>query len=559
MASRSLLIVAASLTTLAMRPLPQNQTAVPAPLPAPTAAIRGRIFAADTGRPLRRARVTVWAPDLDNSTHTASTDLDGHYEIKELPAASYLVSVSRSGYLSLNYGQRRPFEQGTPLRVEDRQLVDNVDFQLPHMSSVGGVITDEVGESISGVRVFLMRSSYFEGRRRLVPVGGNAITDEAGQYRILNVPPGTYYLMAMLRDTWTITENGVDHTVAYAPTYFPGTNNFNEARRVTVGIGQQFAGTDFSMTPGGAASISGRALDSHLRPLWGETVYVSQEFRSLDGRNEVRAGGDAPVEADGTFILKNLPPGEYKLRMHVPNDRGPTEDMATTVVVNGINVTDVLLMTSVGWSMTGQIVAESGMAPTFAPTRVRMAARLVSGDVDPRTGGNQGVAQVRDDWTFSLANVFGAARLRVNLPDGWTVEAVLYNGRDIADQILEAKSGEQLAGVQVVVANRVTQVLGQLTDDRGAPLTDGTIIVFSSDSEKWAEDSRFVRAARPDQQGQFRIRNLPAGEYLAVAITYVPDGMWNDPEYLESIRRYGQKLTLTEGSSQAVALKLTNP
>src|SRR5437762_3021613 len=121
-----ILIGAASLTALAMRPLPQtNQTTTTAttPLPVPTAAIRGRILAADTGRPLRRARVTVWAPDLDNSTHTANTDLDGRYEIKELVAASYMVSVSRSGYLSLSYGQRRPLEQGTPLRVLDRQLV----------------------------------------------------------------------------------------------------------------------------------------------------------------------------------------------------------------------------------------------------------------------------------------------------------------------------------------------------------------------------------------------------------------------------------------------------
>ena len=83
--------------------------------------------------------------------------------------------------------------------------------------------------------------------------------------------------------------------------------------------------------------------------------------------------------------------------------------------------------------------------------------------------------------------------------------------------------------------------------------------MFSSDAEKWAEDSRFVRATRPDQQGQYRISGLPPGEYLAVAVDYVQEGMWNDPEYLESLRRAAQKFTLGEGSSQAITLKLSTP
>jgi hypothetical protein len=83
--------------------------------------------------------------------------------------------------------------------------------------------------------------------------------------------------------------------------------------------------------------------------------------------------------------------------------------------------------------------------------------------------------------------------------------------------------------------------------------------VFASDPEKWSDDSRFVRSVRPDQDGKYQIRGLPPGEYLAVAIDYVEEDMWNDPEYLESIQRYGQKLMLDEAGSQTVALKLTSP
>ena len=113
--------------------------------------------------------------------------------------------------------------------------------------------------------------------------------------------------------------------------------------------------------------------------------------------------------------------------------------------------------------------------------------------------------------------------------------------------------------VQLVLTDRVTNVIGQVTDARGAPATDGTIIVFAADAERWLDPSRFIRAGRPDQQGNFQARGLVPGEYLAAAIGYVEDGMWNDPEYLESIRRFAQKVTLGDGESRTIVLKLVNP
>jgi hypothetical protein len=35
--------------------------------------------------------------------------------------------------------------------------------------------------------------------------------------------------------------------------------------------------------------------------------------------------------------------------------------------------------------------------------------------------------------------------------------------------------------------------------------------------------------------------------------------MWNDPEFLESLRRYAQRLTVADASAQAIALKLVSP
>lgn len=530
-----------------------------------TAIIRGRVFASDTSRPLRRARIALSAPELGPDGRTTSTGTDGRYEIKDLPAGRYNLTVVRAGYLQLRYGQRRPLEQGKPLQILDKQLVDNVDFSLPRMSLITGRLTDEVGEPISGATVFAMRSMYFEGRRRLVPagIGINPQTDDAGQYRILGLVPGTYFVQASMRDTWTVNEGGVEQTLGYAPTYFPGTTSAADARRVTLGVGQEAATTDFSLIPGRAARISGTVVDSHGRPATGQSVNLSQEFRSPNFGSMFMFGGSA-VAADGTFTMKNVAPGAYKLmaRVSTPGIMPGTqvqEAAALPIEVNGIDIDNVMLVTSSGWSASGQITDENGAVPSLARDRIRLVGRPLSGDTDPRIGGAPDNGRVKDDWTFSVGGVFGPARIRVTLPDGWMVKAILHDGRDVADTIFDLKSGEELSGLQVMISNKVTDVTGQLTDDKGAPLSDGTVIVFAADAEKWAEDSRFVRSARPDQQGQYQIKGLPPGEYLAVAVDYVQEGMWNDPEYLESIRRYGQKITLTDGATQPISLKIVTP
>jgi hypothetical protein len=74
-------------------------------------------------------------------------------------------------------------------------------------------------------------------------------------------------------------------------------------------------------------------------------------------------------------------------------------------------------------------------------------------------------------------------------------------------------------------------------------------------TSRWSDHSRWVRAVRPDQQGRYQIQGLPPGDYLAIAKDYVEEGSWNDPEYLESLRRDAQRRTLCEAESRSLSLK----
>jgi len=577
-----LTIVFALMSMSAVQPPPNAQGAPPrdarAPVQTGTAVVRGRVVAGDSGKPLRRARITLTGPELGREGRSTSTSLDGRYEIADLPAGRYTIRVTRSGYLPLQYGQRRPLEPAKPIQLLDRQALDRVDFSLPRASVISGQITDELSEPVADVTVFAMRSSYFQGRRRMVPAGPPARTDDAGEYRLTGLTPGAYYVMATLRETWTVAENGVQRMMGYAPTYAPGAASLTDARRVTVAVGQSAGNNNFALMPGTAATVSGTAVDSLGQPLVNRNVMLMQELVGPNG-GIMMGGGNASTTADGAFTIRNVSPGTYRLVAQATRDtqsaRGTVLEIATQMVtLDGADVSNLSLATSMGWSIAGTVIADTGAPPDAPAGRFGVAARLVDPDgafgpggappPPPPPGAAGGGAipdsgRVRDDWSFNVVSVFGAARVRAIVSDGWTVKAILHDGRDISDTPVEMKSGETLTGVQVVVSNQVTTVSGQLLDDRGAPLVDGTVIVFADDSSRWSDDSRWVRAVRPDQQGRYQIKGLPPGEYLAVAVDYVEDGSWNDPEYLESIRRHGQHLTLREAETRSLSLKPVAP
>jgi hypothetical protein len=166
---------------------------------------------------------------------------------------------------------------------------------------------------------------------------------------------------------------------------------------------------------------------------------------------------------------------------------------------------------------------------------------------------------VRDDGTFVLAGLFGRERIRANLPAGWTLKAVLRDNRDVTDEPFELRGGDRQSGMQLVLTDRMTTVTGRVTDDKNMPIAEGTVLVFHRDAEKWPDEARYLRAVRPDQQGQFDITGLPPGEYLAVALAYLQDGRWNDPEYLESLRRLAERVRLDDGATASISLKLVSP
>jgi hypothetical protein len=528
---------------------PQMPARDAAPEPTGTAVIRGRVVAADLGTPLRRAQVRLSSAEVRVMRMT-STDGEGRYEFRDLPAARYNLQASKGGYVSVQHGQRRVLEAGRPIQLGDGQVQDKVDVVLPRGGVIAGRITDEFGEPVADAMVHASTYRYISGRRRLAPAGPPRASNDIGEYRLFGLPPGEYYLSAVAR-SMSFGDSQSDDTSGYAPTYYPGTVSIAEAQRISVGVGLE-AHADFMLIPTRTARITGVVVDSAGKPYAGGMIMVmpaNPESGMMFG-----AGG-SPIKPDGSFSISNLAPGEYILNVRpMGGPMGEGEFASVPVTVSGADMTGLTIRTGLGATVRGRIVTDGG-APTFRPEMVRVMATPAAPDPGPIMG--RAPSQAKEDWTFELRGLSGKCLFRATSPPGWMLKAVHLDGVDITDTPTDLTGVTEVTGLEITLTNRLTHVTGGVTDDRGAALKDYSVVVFATDPERWGGQSRFLRSARPDQDGRFQIQGLPAGEYFAVAVEYIQLGDWMDPEVLEQLRFRATRFSLGDGENRNLDLRLS--
>ena len=530
----------------------------PAELPKGTAVMRGQVLAADNGSPIRRAQVRVVSAEARDA-RIATTDAQGRFEIKELPAGRYTMTASKGGFVSLQYGQRRPSESGTPIELGDGQTIDKLAVALPRGSVIGGRVTDEFGEPVANATVVAMRYGYVAGGRSLMPAGGASsrdTTDDLGHYRLFGLPPGEYYVSATLRTGGPEITDPMGEPSGYAATYFPGTSNLAEASRVTLAVSQENTNVSFGLIATRLVEVSGQVITSVGSPA-ANSIVVLQPGTAAGVRNAMQGGAYSRTDLAGTFRLTNVAPGRYQVQART-GLRGDGEMAKLDLTVGADDVEGVTLVMAPGARATGIVVSDTGEPIDFRPQQLQIAARLTNADASTIGMGAAGVARVADDWSFELTNLTDARFVRAATPQGWTLKSVMLNGQDIIDSPMEFAPGRTVPGLQVVLTKKVSALSGQVADTKGQPVIDATVVVFPDDEKLWTYQSRFIKAARPDQQGQYRLTALPPNEhYLAVAIQGLEDGQAGDPEFLATIKDLATTFSVAEGETKAVDVKLS--
>jgi hypothetical protein len=534
-----------------MRAQPQRADA-----PRGSAVLRGQIVAADNGSPIRRAQVRVASPDARES-RIATTDAQGRFEIKELPAGRYTISASKGGFVSLQYGQRRPSESGTPLELGDGQMIEKITIGLPRGSVLGGRITDEFGEPVANASVVAWRFAYAAGTRRMQPAGQNGrdTTDDQGQFRLFGLPPGEYYVSATLRTGGPEVTDPMGEVSGYANTYFPGTANVAEATRVTLAVSQENTTVNFGLIATRLVKVSGQVLMSDGGPA--SNGMVTLRPSDAQGRPAIamqQGGSGARIEANGTFRMSNVAPGRYQVQARAGGNR-EFELARMDLTVGSDDVDGLTFITAPGAVVNGTVTSDTGEPFDFRPQQLQVAARPASPDAG---GPGAAGARVGDDWTVSLRNVLDEVFVRTQVPQGWTLKSVFLGSSDITDAPMQFPPGQTVNGLHIVLTKKISNLSGAVTDSRGNPVLDATVVVFPSDETLWMYQSRFIKAARPDQEGRYRLSALPAStSYLIVALQGLEDGQAGDPELLSAVKGLATKFEIGDGETKALDIKLS--
>jgi carboxypeptidase family protein len=510
-----------------------------APPASGTAVVRGRVLAdGATPRPLSRVEVHAIAAPL-KINRGAMTDADGRYEIADLPAGRYTISLARANYVRASYGQRRPLGPGAPIDVANGQTVRLDDVVLQRSGAITGRILDEFGDPATGALVSPMRWAFGNGERRMQPFGSSATADDRGEYRLFGLAPGQYFISATMRRITAQSDTAAERS-AYAPTYYPGSNNTAEAQRLTVAPGQTISGINMMLVPIGASRVAGTAVDANGRPLAGMNVF-------LYGQSGMQFQANTTVHADGTFTFGGVPPGSYTV---MANTFGPDDSAMTEVAVNGSDVTDVQLVTVKASVVRGRVVFEPGEIKPPAASAIGISLMNANRS---RSG------RARDDRTFEINVPAGHATVRASAfgAEAWSIKRVVTaDGADVIDAGVDIPANGSIDGIVVVMTSRQPELSGSVADDIGAKVRDSLVVLFAQDSALWKPPSRYIAVARPDQDGVFHVR-VPPGDYFAAAFEGTDQSIpANDPDILQQLREHAMRFSVAEGEKRMLTVPL---
>jgi len=423
--------------------------------------INGRITDINTGEGIADAYISVYGPS-SNSTYSNDS---GYYHMS-LIDGTYTVSVSADLYYSY-YGQAI---------ISGNQVT--FDVALDRSGSFSGTVSNDQGGIMRDVLVLAHNESGY--------VYGYGFSDAQGHYVVGGLPTGNYKA--------SISKNG------YLMQWYDDASVADSASVIAVTDGFDTPGIDFHLSKGG--SISGRVVDHEGRPVGNVFIDV---FDSLYNQRSYSTTDDS-----GYYAATGLTTGSYIVRATSEFYFDQWYDGASSYYnATPVNVTtneetpEINFTLLMGGSISGTVNNKSSAAIEGAFITVLDSADnyyypVAYGYTDQ--SGAYVVHRLQPQHNlYVMADADGYAWRwydNVSSPDSAT--AIVLSEQELREHI----------DFTLPVAASIS---GTVLDDLGAPIPYAGI---------YAEDGTTSYYTQTDNQGLYKLGNLPAGTFYVEAYTY---------------------------------------
>jgi hypothetical protein len=261
------------------------------------AAIQGTVVENQTGHPLARSLVALEpVAGTPGAPLSVRTNAYGGFKFSLLPAGAYLITASRTGFASVQYGQKQWKSSGVPVVVSDDDS-PALTIRLPRFGSITGTVLDENDVGLPEYEVLAYRNT------RPPQLVTRAKSDDRGIYRLYGLKPGSYL----------VRSSGKQYEDAeYLPTFSRETQNIDQAYAVDVNLDQQVDQADVRPATGKLYTLKVDIVTVPERPVDDLTVTVT--LVSSLGRETVKGR---------SHVFGPVPAGQYELYAEAPLDRRP--------------------------------------------------------------------------------------------------------------------------------------------------------------------------------------------------------------------------------------------
>ena len=591
--------------------------------PARDGVIAGQVVDATTGKPVGAVVVSISGPGIFMRGTPAEgrgsfgagvnpyvprvlTGGDGRFMFRDLQAGSFTITAAKNGYSEGASGRRRPGGTPQPVVITDAQRTADVSVRVWKNGAIGGTVIDEAGEPVVGLQLRALMRTTTGGRRRFMPAGGGAFTDDRGIYRFSGLVPGEYIVIAspppisarlsvfadigrtgrgagelasmiapggtqfgiQVSDALLTLGRGSavppppvgDRLHIYPSTFHPSALLPSQASVVTLVSGEERAGVDVQLQPVPTARVTGIATSPAGPPAMLPLRLL------LQGGDEIPPdllGGATFTDVTGAFTFPAVPPGQYILR--AAGSAGPSGGLdsgrgvywtSMPVAVSGDDIDGMIVDLRQMLRISGRVEFQGTNPPQMSATK-GMAIGVTLENLDGPFGpGARAGGVTWDAHAFTLFGYPGGrylARL-ANSPAGWMFKSATLDGRDVSEVPFDFQ--RDMSDLVITFTDRWSGVSGSV---QGSGADGASVVVFPTDAQSWTNygsTPRRLKAARVTAQGRFGISSLPPGDYYAAAIPEEQAADWRDPKMLEELARVATRISIGEGEHKTIDLSL---